>query len=681
MKAYKILLFSLLALLFTNCAEEDPDLITPPTQVESIYVRFFNFASDKQPRTLAFDNEESLPADYQEIIEAMHPPVDSAFMGVNYNGSLEIQKERIFKFSRNLTYNFIALPSKLGAEINNPVDTLVVYNTSKTIMPNDPQTYLRLFNANPDTTVRYTMRFGCPNGNDIVSNVNYRQISSMKGIRAGTIAVSIIRLIKSDEETIGLFRLDSLKARGQYTIYITQGEGEEEKVMLLDELDHSINALTKPSKIEEKLTYVRPMNFSKEVISFQKNPDETIAENLDPLSYGAYIPITACNSMEDDVLGTYYNGNLTNETDISLEVLSDYSLAVLDSKDKTAPTHVIIPPITDHDYDLLENNAAVRVINGDYIREVITLSQGAVSFKANQDATGNPIYQMESGIVLADKLNYGELSKRVYIKPGNVPINVFWPTEPAKLLNISNLTLEAGKEYIIAVIPATESQNNVYLIEQSEENKTLTAAPESAFIQLIHACAGVGNTNVSLDDLLIDANINYTGSLGTSISAGNHNFTFNGSSFDFDAVAGKRYLLIASGSKDNVDIFDLEYDKIDTVFTKFNYRAIHAATDVETLSVTDVGDINEELTDADFLAKTMQYKEAYRIKTDSIPKSFVFRFYDQAANYLINEARNENFITPIKKADDIQFALGTSHSIIFCGNKNSGYEIIIVQEF
>lgn len=585
------------------------------------------------------------------------------------------------KFSRNLTYNFIALPSKIGADVDKPIDTLVVYNTSKTIMPNDPLTYLRLFNANPDTTKRYTVRFGCPNGSDIVSNVNYRQISSMKGIRAGTIAVSVIRTIKSDEETIGLFQLDSLRARGQYTIYIAKGEGEEEKVMLLDELDRTMGALSVPKKIEEKLTYVRPMNFSKETVSFQKNPDESIADNLAPLSFGNYVPITACSSMEEDVLGTYYNGNLTEETDISLEVLSDYSLAVLDSKEEIASTHVVIPPITDHDYDQLETNAAVRVINGDYLREVITLSQGAVSFQAEQDATGNPVYKMESGIVLANKLRFGELSKRVYIKPGNVPINVFWPTEPAKLLNITNLTLEAGKEYIIAVIPATETQNNVYLIEQGEENQVLTAAAESAFIQLIHACAGVGNTQVGLDNLLINANMNYTGSLGTSVSEGKHTFSFLGSTFEFDAQAGKRYLLIASGSKDAVDIFNLEYDRIDTTFNKFNYRAIHAATDVETLSVTDVGDITVGLSDSDFLAKTMAYKEAYKIKTDSIPKSYVFRFFDQAANYLINEARNENFIKPFKRADDIQFALGTSHSIILCGNKNMGYEIIIVQEF
>ncbi len=681
MKTLKIILFAFLAILFTHCAEEDPDLITPPSQVGSIYVRFINFASDGQPRTLAFDDVESLPADFQGITEAMNPPVDSAFMGVKYSGTLELQRERIFKYSRNLTYNFVALPSKKGADINNPVDTLVVYNTSKTIVANDPLAYLRMFNANPDTTVRYTIRFGCPNGNDIVSNVNYKSVSSMTGIRAGSSAISVIRIVQSDEETIGLFQLDSLKPRGQYTLYITGNDAGEEKLMLLDETNHTMDALSYPERIEEKVTYIRPINFSNEAVSFQKNPDEKIADNLASLHYGSYVAVAACNSMEDDVLGTYYNGNLTEETDISLEVLSDYSIAVLDSKDEVASTHVMIPPITDHDYATYENNAAVRVINGDYIHEVITLSQGAVSFESEQDASGNPVYQMESGIVLADKLRFGEISDRVYIKPGDVPINVFWPTEPAKLMNISNLTLEAGKEYIIAIIPETETMNSVYLIEQSQENQPLQPAKESAFIQLVHACSGVGNTNISLDNLLINASMNYTGSLGTSVSEGSHKFNFNGTDFNFNAIAGKRYLLIATGSKDNVDIFDLEYDKIDTSFNKFNYRAIHAASDVEILSVTDVDDIDEELSDSDFLVTSMQYKEAFKIKTDSIPKSFVFRFYDQTANYLINEARNENFITPLKKADDIQFALGTSHSIIICGNKSSGYEIIIVQEF
>jgi hypothetical protein len=372
---------------------------------------------------------------------------------------------------------------------------------------------------------------------------------------------------------------------------------------------------------------------------------------------------------------------LTEETDISLEVLSDYSFAVLDSKDKIASNHVIIPPITDHDYSKFEGSAAVRVINGDYNREIITVSQGAVSFVTKQDASGNPIYEMESGTVLADRLRYGEISKRVYIKPGVVPINVFYPTEPAKLLNINNLKLEADKEYIIAIIPVTESTNAVYLLEQGETNKILSPAEESAFVQLIHACAGIGNTTVNLDNQLINAPMNYTGSIGTSIKSGKHTFSFSGKDYNFDVQAGKRYLVLAAGDKDNIDIFSLEYNKIDTSYDKFNLRAIHAASDIETLSVTDVSKIEKDLSETDFLAIDINYQQTDKIKTDSIPQSFVFRFYDQMTNYLINEARNENFIKPIKQVDDIKFSLGTSHSIILCGNKFRGYEIIIIQEF
>jgi hypothetical protein len=94
-----------------------------------------------------------------------------------------------------------------------------------------------------------------------------------------------------------------------------------------------------------------------------------------------------------------------------------------------------------------------------------------------------------------------------------------------------------------------------------------------------------------------------------------------------------------------------------------------------------VSKIEKDLSETDFLAIDINYQQTDKIKTDSIPQSFVFRFYDQMTNYLINEARNENFIKPIKQVDDIKFSLGTSHSIILCGNKFRGYEIIIIQEF
>src|SRR5690554_1455472 len=101
-----LLLFVLFAL--SGCPDEDENLVNPPSQAETVNVRFINLAGDYETRSLRMTELVSAPVPYGQSTEVYNPPDDSTKAAVLKDGREEYTPFNQIKFFRNLTYTFFA---------------------------------------------------------------------------------------------------------------------------------------------------------------------------------------------------------------------------------------------------------------------------------------------------------------------------------------------------------------------------------------------------------------------------------------------------------------------------------------------------------------------------------------------------------------------------------------------
>jgi hypothetical protein len=97
------LLFILCGIIFSSCIDENQNLVNPPSNVETVNIRFINLGGDNYARNFVFNG--TLPIEntnFAASSNSVHPPADSAFLSVSKSGVTEFSKNQIVKFSRNI---------------------------------------------------------------------------------------------------------------------------------------------------------------------------------------------------------------------------------------------------------------------------------------------------------------------------------------------------------------------------------------------------------------------------------------------------------------------------------------------------------------------------------------------------------------------------------------------------
>jgi hypothetical protein len=651
----RLLFFCGLAIALFGCAQENPNLVNPPSNVDYINVRFINLSGDFEVRDLKLDgNELASSVAFASSSKAIHPPSDSGFIAVYKNGQKEFSPIRLIHFQRNLTYSYFALPSCFGNTSSRNVDTLITMTTSLAMPANTDDCYIKLFNAYPDSLSSFALTIGCPSAPQIFSNVYYRQITQPQLVQTGNIAISIILRKNSVDSVLGTYSVN-LSRQGQYAVIISQDENHNPTVLLLDELDTETTALSLPNVILERYSRIRLINISQATVSGIKQPGDVIAENLSKLTIGNYAHISACKTSTLDSVVFYQNGNLLTNLNYSFDVLKDYSIVIFDSNSKTANNAIVIPPSSSN----YSGKSLMTVVNATTTINSFDLS---IASRADTSSIG-----YSSGSYLAKALSFSQVSEPVVINSGVLPFSIFKTGSPYALIYNGFTNILPNKSYLIIVYNDAQNNLKVSIIDDSQENTPVQSLNNCSFLQILHAVAGADRIQITIPEQISSGYLYFSNSFAavlpsitTQISANIYSSNIN---VPITPNPEKHYNIIFSGYKDSPD-YILTEDNIPILSVgSYQYRFINASSDYNTVVVTQDTSINNAIA-------LLDYKVVSPYASDYQQKQQTYYFYDQDSKKLLTKF-------------SIYFTLGKSYTIVFTGSNKSksGYSTMILQDY
>ena len=648
-----ILIISLLTIF--GCIDENPNLVNPPSQAETIKIRFINLSGDRSVRFLNYNASDILSSEFGFASKSINPPSDSGIVSITNGGISEFKYPRKVKFIRSTYTTFLSLPSPKGAERNKATDTLIYFSSSSGLPVNTVYSYLKLVNAYPDSTVTFTITDGCPNGASIFSNQAFKAVSSQKQVRSGRTPVSVLKRTSAGTEIVGLYDLD-LKNDMQYTILISEDNLGVIRVNLLDEHSGEVTALSQPSQIYEKLAFIRTLNFSTESLNIKKAPDEVITQDLSPFHISANSMVSACGSQSADSIVAEFSGFVSVGNTLSMNVNENYTYLVADTKTKRAGFGMVIPEaVVDYQYP---EQALIRVVNLDEDADL------TLSVAARSDTSAKNYVTGES---MCSSLKFGKISAIYPLYLGNsgkvIPLTLFAASSPAKLLMTTRIVAEPGKSYLIVIKKNQSGNLALYSIEDSQQSMPLQESTQGKFFQFVNYLTGAANANVSYSNVLTQAKVPYSLSIASVSDIGQNQLLVDNSSIDFDVVSKYNNIIIACGSAGSPEYISL---KSFVPANAMNYsirRFANAASDVPELAVV----LDKE--GGDTTARGISYKAVSDTYNENKERSYSLFFYDTQNNKLVY------------RLNEVRMIHGKVYTFVLGGNAQVGYSVNIVQEY
>lgn len=651
---FKYLIF-LSAIILFSCAEENPNLVNPPSQAGTVHIRLLNLASDKRERILSIDGKNTQKTPYKSVSQAINPPLDSGFVSILTNdGKEEIVINRKLTFARGVTYTFIALPSHFGSETQRAVDTLLYAQTSTSIPPRTLEAYIKFFNAYPDSSANYYFRLGCPNGEIKIPSQSYKNQSPNTPIRSGNVAMTLLRSDFNGENIVALYEFNFQKAAQYLLILHDDGSGKEE-LSIIEQSDKSTTAF-KPTKIlNDRNAHIRIINLSNSTVSVNKKPDNTNLGVFEPYSISSYKDISACGTLTKDIFEII--NPLTQEilaTDsTSLEVLQYYSILIFDSDNpQRNKIHISqpLPPISKE-----SNDISIRVFSAFKANFGLNISLGA---RYVNNAPNNYL----TGEILASNLLYFKSSNISILKSGVLPITVFSSSQPTNYITSGLFETSSGKDYLLIVSSNEFNQPKLTLIEEREENKQIQFLSEGVFIQIVNAIPKFNSLSISTGNILQSAVLTYSVSLATILPTGSNSISFSNKSINLDIDNNQRILLVATGDANNIEILNFINPSMGATSFDYRRRFINASKDYPTISIS-------EDTTKPPLIDYLEYGKASPIITLNKER--------KVSLFFLNSANNKNLF----RIDDLLQVIGTNYTFIFTAKVGVDTTVIVQQEY
>jgi hypothetical protein len=657
-------LFSLfLIVLLFSCAEENPDLVNPPPQYETINIRFINLAKeDGQIQLTINEFDQNTAAAYSFCTSSENPPADSGYVGIKVDGNQVLKEEERAFFIRLTNYTFVALPSNPKDSVQNEIDTVVKLANIPGKNVTGDYCIVKFLNAFPDSSSKFTLTLGCQNGEQLFSNVDYMKIpSSNDKVPIGNTAVTLVQRENSTDNVIGLFELNLVRNE-QYTLIVYKKDDGEPGLMFIDDKDLTVDAQILPPIIPEKVTYIRSVNYRSEPIDFVKNGTEIIAQGLTAGSIGNYVEVGACQSLDQDLLQTVIDGDTVHSLYTSLEVLSDYSAFTFDIGIPDTAITVLAPPVKlDPEY------STIRVIHAATQLSELTVSLAARNrFEMNEDKTEIIIDGYQSGTYLTTDISFSEISDPVRIQEGWGPITIFTNTSPINLIHMGVTEFVKNKEYILVITNDDQGNPLLSVIADGDENKAIKYIDEGVFAQFVHLVPGELQLEYRIPPIVESGGLFYTGGLATVLPAGNHTIYANGVPLDIEAIQGERIFVIAAGEKDNIELIYNNYPPIESGLIENKRRFVNASNEVQLLNV------KFDSTAESYVSEDIPYRNTSSTASDTLDRKISMYFFDVSQNKFLF------------RIDPPAFVKGKGYTIIAGGKEAAefwGYTSVILQEY
>jgi len=667
-RIYSSALILTMIFALSGCPEENDSLVNPPSQAETVNIRFINLAGDNQSRSLRMTEYETPEVAYAQATETFNPPDDSTKATVLKGGRDEYGPENQIKFFRKLTYTFFALPTAPGDSLHPlPVDTLIGMNSSLTIPAVTNDAYVRLVNTYSDSNSTFSLVLGCAGGSTLAPGVRYRGYSSSEPVLSGENTFSVIYNRNGISESLGLFRLDMVP-RGEYSFVVVKDQTGNPKVYALDELSPAASAFGPAQEVAAKTTNIRTVNFSSKTFDVNLN-SELIVSNPTKNHISKYTEYTACSGTSISSI-TAVNGNDTLSSMFSsLEVLRDYSLYLFDEGDKIR--QILAPPFKV--FGEAEGKSIIRVVNGNPDYEGITVAFGARKVESDED--------LRYGETIARNVKFGSTSSVGIFESGLSPITVFAATQPAKYITGVNYNLEKDKSYTMVLFKKDDGSPGFTIIEDKDENKQVVEAEAGVFVQVVNGVAGPESVRIGIEPLISEAanELYYGLNLATVLPIGAAEISVNGKKKSINIESGKRLLVVASGTTGDERILTYQYDPIVKFDNLYKIRFLNACTEINRITVSRFNLV--DCPACPILANNIAYDElSFLQDVNSEAKISLFVYYP------------EDYANLYHRVDDLKLNFNKAYTVIFTGNSslgnnddsdntNNGYSVVIIQEF
>lgn len=647
---------ALAVLLVTNgCEQENWNLVSPTTTGDSIYVRFINFSGDGVARTMSLDGTVLTQSTaFGTSSASVVAPADSAFVSIKTAAGDEYKKTTRTKFSKNSYETIIAVPGPSGFTQVKALDTIVQLSTLKSQATRTGYGNVRFLVAVNTVTVPYSLRIGCPNGNQLGSTTTFKQSTSYEPVPSGTLVVSLMK----QDSLVGVFSVNV----GEKMFYTLIAAKENNQIVLkvLDESDKSANALTNATFIPntQRTSFFRVVNFSRNSVdSVTSSSGTMLTSALTGKAVDKYVELTACQTGIPDRLQVY-SGSSGDTVSTSIGVLSKYTVVTYDKGAAPASGIALVPPIP---RAISKDSVYVRVVNA---------TQSGLNIRARLGARTDANNNFQNGEIVAQATTFGKVSNINSITAGYAPLTIFSSDAPEKLLGVYHTTLQAGKEYlfIVGTLP-NGSGIEVNMIEQSTENTTMLPLPQGTFMQVVHARADKAAFDVSLTPVISKATIGFGASLATVVPQGTVTLKSGSLQHTYSTDSNNRLTVVLNGTQSTPTDIELNTPSMRPANDTARSRYLNAVDGIGRVRFTI--DSVKDLGTGNLYMDNVEYGIVSQTRSELLPKRI---------NLVVG---NPATLEELYRSDfSVSFSKGKAYTVIFCGDAASkNYMLIMQQEY
>lgn len=644
--------------VFAGCANENPDLVNPPPGLDSIYVRFINFAADHAPRSLSLEGKVSTTAiGFGQTSAIIESPEDSARLIVKNGQIAELTTPTRFRFTRSSFQTVVAVPSGSNVPVSRPFDTIIVLNTlAAPLSANVTDASVRICNVSPDTAHTYSIKLGCQNGTEMARDGGFRSISAYRDIPSGQTGITLMRNSISDAEpeVIGLFAV-TFAPRSSYTFFVYDESPGKCGLLMLDDRKGGAEALHALPPIGARVAEIQTYNFSRRKLTALKissGSSEIIADALPPLGIGESKQVSACGSLTaDQIIALTNSGDTAGRGYLSVEVLRKYAAFWFDIPASTGFAPVIVGKTNVASND----SAIITVVNGAFSQSSITVSLGARTNAARQSG-------YSSGEILCSRLGAGTASYSVMISPGELPITAFSTSLPAQMLSAITAQVQAGKQYYLVLRDnaAVTGGIEASLVESTTANTQAEMLERGEFMQTLNATDK--DIVVGCDRILSGARIPQAGAIATILPVGIRTLTAGGAVANILAVSDSNILAVVAGQGQNTDIFTISSPVGASRPGFLRRRYVNAAADIAGMTV-----VFDSIA-APPLIENIAYRSSFDEPSINYERRISVYFLESATK------------RPLDSMQNTLMPLGRNYSLILTGNAGK-YRVVMQQEF
>lgn len=647
---------TILAVVLVSCASEDENIVNPPPGSVNVGLRFFNGVPDGTARRLLLErNIQTLPVNSGAMSAVVAAPSDSSFLEVIAGSTTELLTTERQRFSRNSVYTVIAVADSASGQ---SFDTVLLY-PSTAILGTVPLAQVRLINAVPSADLRYDVRVGCPSGPSLPgSSVGFRNASLYREVPPGLNVFTIVEESPTGTTILGTYECD-LEARRPYSfLFFRRTPSAQASIALYDEGDSTENLERPLTTVSERSSLMRVLNVGSMPVSVvNTSTSQTLVQDLAPRRLTPYVSLPTCERITPDVFETRFTDGREAVDSTSLNVREKYTLITCDTGSNA---QIVIVPPTPLVYGA-EGACKVRVVHAAAKSGSVVVSVGA-----RNDPTAKNGYS--PGSTLARDLTFDNTSGVALLPPGPLPLTVTSSSTPTTIRAIGSSNIELGKSYLIIVADRDGGGIDLLVVEDNDENKLTSAIDDAVFARVVNASVTSDVVTASLGNVVTDGKLFIGNSFATVVPRGPTSISMGGATTSIEAMEGLRILAVRADGGGQPNVITVRTAPLETIRGSSQRRVVNATDDVPFISI-NYDSISVDPTIDEIFVTRVAYGETTipdRIDRERRGSFYVFD----------SDTRKELYRLPISFGP-----LGNSYTLVVMGRKETGYSVLVLQEY